>query len=180
MRRYLSTPAIFQIPGFLLCLATAAANMHRGDIADAEFDLGLGFDIDWLGVGGNVGLLAILSNSQVKARHRRHSNYKTDIEGAARGGEIMCESSHGAERVSWWDPDRGTLTRQLGPIAGGRLQATVEIRLFVDGSLSLYDAVVGGPNIKGTLKHIASPKFSLRGRQFRRRLRNRICNPPGF
>jgi hypothetical protein len=46
VRLYLSAPAIFQTPGFLLSFATAAADVHSGDIADAEFNLGPGFDID--------------------------------------------------------------------------------------------------------------------------------------
>ena len=98
MRLYLSAPAIFQILGFLLCFPTAAADVHSGDIADAEFNLGPGFDIDWLRVWGDIDLLAVLSNSQVKPRLRRHRNYDTNIQGAARSGKILCQSSHRTER----------------------------------------------------------------------------------
>ena len=49
---------------------------------------------------------------------------------------------------------------------GDCLEATVKLRLFVDGSLSLCDALVGGLNVKSALKNVASAKFLLGGRHF--------------
>jgi hypothetical protein len=47
---YLSAPTIFQILGFLLRLPTSAADMDHRDVANADFDLGSGFDINRLEV----------------------------------------------------------------------------------------------------------------------------------
>jgi hypothetical protein len=124
---------------------------------------------------GDIDVLAVFSNSQVKTRLRRHRNYKTDIQGAACSGKIVSQSAHRAERARRRHGDHGAPPGQSCPIVGDCAEATVEFRLFVDSSLSLCDAPIGCLNVKRTFKNVALPEFLLGNLQLRRRYRNSLA-----
>ena len=116
VRRRFSIPTILQALGFLLSLASAAPNVHRGDIGDGDLNLCVGFDIEWLRRGSRIDFLAVLLNPQVKASFRSHRHDKTDVQRAARSVELCGELTHRAESTRNRNRNRSALRGQPLPV----------------------------------------------------------------
>src|SRR5262249_23481648 len=100
-------PALFEVVNGLLCVPSATADSHLGDIADFDIDGRIGLNFDELTRGRGFGRHAVFLDPRVNRTLEGHRYDKTDVQGTSSAGEIIFQPTHQSKRRRRRSVDRG-------------------------------------------------------------------------